>query len=60
MIPDHDSSPDKLEIFSRAKRHKIPPANLTLSPRKGMLPEYEKANQSQLKVVPQHAVGHIA
>jgi len=57
MIPDHDSSPDKLEIFSRAKRQKQSSANLVLSPRKGMLPDHENVKQSQLNPLVMHAVG---
>jgi len=57
MIPEHDSSPDKLEIFSRAKRQKKPSANLVLSPRKGMLPDHDNAKQSQLNPLVMHTVG---
>jgi len=60
LIPEHDLPSENLEIFSRAKRYKKPPANPTLSPRKGMLPEHETATQSHVKVLPQHAVGHLA
>jgi hypothetical protein len=60
LIPDHDPPFENFQIFSRAKRYKKPPANLNLSPRKGMLPEHAKATQSHFKVLPQHAVGHLA
>lgn len=56
MIPDHDSPPGRLEIFSRVKRHKKPPAALALSLQKGMLPDHQKATQNGTKEQLPHTV----